>query len=71
MPKSKALHHRQQLIKSELIFQLSGDSHFRFNDPIPPHILDILCGSRYFTRHPKFISNFQDKNGTEIKAKLK
>ena len=63
-------------------FQLSGDyfhcqqvqvfidSYFRFNEHIP-QILDNFCGSRYFNRLPKFISKFQDNNGTEIKAKLK
>ena len=41
------------------------------NDLIPSHILDTLCGSRYFNIPPKFISKFQDNNGTELKAKLR
>ena len=61
--KAKDQHHCQQV-------QLSGNSLFIFNEPIP-HTLDNLCGSRYFTILPKSISKFQDKRGTEIKAKLK
>ena len=54
-PKAKACHHCQQVIKTESTFQLSGDYHFRFHDSIPPHILDNLCGSRYFTIITKLI----------------
>ena len=63
-PKAKALHHCQRVIKPKSKFQLSRNYHFILHYPIPPHILDDFCGSRYFTRIPKFISNFQDKNGT-------
>ena len=66
-----AFHHHQRVIKPELNFQLLGDFQFRLNGPIPPHILDNLCGSREFTKLPKFISKSQDKNGTELKADLK
>ena len=70
-PKSKALHHCRGVIKPESNFQLSGDSHFRLYEPIPPPILDNLCGSIDFTRLPKLISKFQDNHGTELKADLK
>ena len=69
-PKAKACHHRQGVIKPESNFQLSGDYHFRFHDPIPPHILDNLCGSIDFTSLTKLVSKFQDKNGTKLKAEL-
>ena len=41
------------------------------HEPIPPHILDNFCGSRYFTRFPKSILKFQDKIGTKLKDNLK
>ena len=71
--KSKAKHqdHCEQVIKPDSNFQLSSDPHFILHEPIPPHILETLCGSRYFTRHPKSISKFQDMIGTELKDKLK
>ena len=62
--KDKDHHHCRGVIKP-------GNSHFRFHDTTPPHILDNFCGSRYFTRLPRLISKFQGKNGTELKAKLK
>ena len=70
-PKYKARHRHWRLIKPESNFQLSRDSHFRFYEPIPPPKLDNFCGSRYVTRLPKFVSKFQDKNGTELNVKLK
>ena len=41
------------------------------NDPITPQLLDNFCGSRNFTTPPKLIQKFQDKNGNELKGKLK
>ena len=70
-PKANTFHHRRRLIKPESEFQLSGDSHFRFHEPIPPHILDNFCGSRDFTGITNLIWKFQDKTGTELKSKIK
>ena len=77
-PKAKDRHHCQKVIKSDLNkpelrneFQVSGNLYFRLNQPIPPHILDNFCVSRDFTRLPKLISIFQDKNGNELKDNLK
>ena len=46
-PKAKVIHHRQQVIKPESNFQLSGDYHFRLYEPISPHI--FFLGLRDFT----------------------
>ena len=54
-PKANTFHHHRQIIKTESKFQLSGDSHFKFHEPIPPHILDNFCGSRDFTGITKSI----------------
>ena len=70
-PKAKACHHFQVVIKPKSKFQLSGYYHFILHDTIPQPILDNFYGSRDFTKLPKLISKFQDKNGTELKSNLK
>ena len=40
-PKANAGHHHLRVIKPQLNFQLSGDSHFRLNYPIPSHIFGL------------------------------